>query len=122
MIAGLLLFAMIFAIAPISHLAPFASLPSKELINIGLFFALLGFGVAFAKLIPATPRPMDTTFHLLALIVTLVLILVPEVAGALRHLRSRCPAGSIGFPNLWKVSERIDWGFHRGDLRVAGNS
>jgi hypothetical protein len=78
MIAGLLLFAMIFAIGPISHLPPSASWPSKELINIGLFFCLLGFGIAFAKLIPATPRPTDTTFHLLALIVMLVLILVPE--------------------------------------------
>jgi hypothetical protein len=78
LIAGLLLFAMIFAIGPISHLPPSAFWPSKELINIGLFFCLLGFGVAFAKLIPATPRPTDTTFHLLALVVTLVLILVPE--------------------------------------------
>jgi hypothetical protein len=78
LIAGLLFFAMIFAIGPIYHLPPTASWPSKELINIGLFFSLLGFGVAFAKLIPATPRPTEATFHLLALIVTLVLILVPE--------------------------------------------
>jgi hypothetical protein len=78
LIAGLLLFAMIFAIGPTSHFPPSASWPSKELINIGLFFCLLGFGVAFGKLIPATPRPTDTTFHLLAFIVTLVLILVPE--------------------------------------------
>ena len=77
-VAGLLLFAMIFAIGPIYHLPPLTSWPSKELINIGLFFCLLGFGAAFAKLVPATPRPTDTTFHLLALIVLLVLILVPE--------------------------------------------
>jgi len=78
LIAGLLFFAMIFAIGPIYHLPPTASWPSKELINIGLFFSLLGFGIAFAKLIPASPRPTEATFHLLALIVTLVLILVPE--------------------------------------------
>jgi hypothetical protein len=77
-IAGLVLFAMIFAIGPIYHLPLAASWPSKELINIGLFFCLLGFGVAFAKLVPATPRPTDTTFHLLALVVILALILVPE--------------------------------------------
>jgi hypothetical protein len=78
LIAGLLLFAMIFAIGPTSHLPPSASWPSKELINVALFFCLLGFGVAFAKLKPAAPRPTDTTFHLIALLVTLVLILVPE--------------------------------------------
>jgi hypothetical protein len=78
LIAGLLLFAVIFAIGPIYHLPPGASWPSKELINIALFFCLLGLGVAFAKLLPATPRPTDTTFHLLSLIVLLVLILVPE--------------------------------------------
>jgi hypothetical protein len=77
-IAGLLLFAMIFAIGPIYHLPPAASWPSKELINIGLFFCLLVFAATFAKLLPATSRPTDTTFHLLALIVLLVLILVPE--------------------------------------------
>jgi hypothetical protein len=77
-IAGLLLFAMIFAIGPIYHLPPAASWPSKELINIGLFFCLLVFAAAFAKLLPATSRPTDTTFHLLALIVLLVLILLPE--------------------------------------------
>jgi hypothetical protein len=78
LIAGLLLFAMIFAIGPIYHLPLAASWPSKELINIGLFFCLLGFGVAFARLVPATSRPTDTTFHLLALVVILALILVPE--------------------------------------------
>jgi hypothetical protein len=76
--AGLLLIAMILAIGPIHHLPPSASWPSKELLNIGLFFSLLGFGVAFAKLNPATPRPTDTVFHLLAVIVLLVLMLVPE--------------------------------------------
>ncbi len=77
-VAGLLLFAMIFAIGPVYHLPPVASWPSKESINIALFLFLLGFGTAFAKLVPATPRPTDTTFHLIALIVLLVLILVPE--------------------------------------------
>jgi hypothetical protein len=76
--AGLLLLAMILAIGPIHHLPPSASWPSKELLNIGLFFSLLGFGIAFAKLIPATPRPTDTVFHLLAIVVLLVLMLVPE--------------------------------------------
>jgi hypothetical protein len=78
LVAGLLLFAMIIAIGPISHLPPSTSWPSRDLINIGLFFCLLGFGVIFAKLIPATPRPTDTSFHLFALVVTLFLILVPE--------------------------------------------
>jgi hypothetical protein len=77
-VAGLLLFAMIFAIGPIHHLPPAAPWPSKELINIALFFCLLAFGAAFAKLLPATPRPSDTAFHLLALVVILFLILVPE--------------------------------------------
>jgi hypothetical protein len=78
LVAGLLLFAMIIAIGPIYHLPPSTSWPSRDLINIGLFFCLLGFGVIFAKLVPATPRPTDTSFHLFALVVTLFLILVPE--------------------------------------------
>jgi hypothetical protein len=77
-VAGLLLFAMIFAIGPIHHLPPAAPWPSKELIDIALFFCLLAFGAAFAKLLPATPRPPDTAFNLLALVVILFLILVPE--------------------------------------------
>src|SRR6266487_2492767 len=77
-VAGLLLFAMIFAIGPIHHLPPAAPWPSKELIDIALFFGLLAFGGAFAKLLPATPRPPDTAFNLLALVVILFLILVPE--------------------------------------------
>ena len=79
--AGLLLFAMIFAIGPIYHLpppTPATAWPSKDLINIALFVCLLGFGAAFAKLTPARPRPTDATFHLLTLIVILFLILVPE--------------------------------------------
>jgi hypothetical protein len=77
-VAGLLLFAMIFAIGPVYLFPPVAFWPSKELINIASFLFLLGFGAAFAKLVPATPRPTDTTFHLTVLIVLLVLILVPE--------------------------------------------
>jgi hypothetical protein len=82
LVAGLLLFAMIIAIGPIYHLPPSTSWPSRDLINIGLFFCLLGFGVIFAKLVPATPRPTDTSFHLFALVVTLFLILVPEASYA----------------------------------------
>jgi hypothetical protein len=77
-VAGLLLFAMIFAIGPVYLFPPVAVWPSRELISIALFLFLLGFGAAFAKLVPSSPRPTDTAFHLIVLIVLLVLILVPE--------------------------------------------
>jgi hypothetical protein len=91
-IAGLILFAMIFALVPIYRVPTSTPWPSQELINIGLYVCILvaialllrqtdryfGFGTAFRKLIPASPRPMETAFHLFALAVMLFLILVPE--------------------------------------------
>jgi hypothetical protein len=92
LVAGLLLFAVIAAFIPIYHIPATAAWPSQELVNIGLYFCILSaivlllrvtepyflLGATLRKLIPATPRPTDTAFHLFAFAVTLFLILVPE--------------------------------------------
>jgi hypothetical protein len=91
--AGVLLFAMIFALAPIYSSPASAAWPSQELVNIGLYVGILSaivlllgatgryfhFGAAFRKLVvPATPRPTDTVFHLFALVLILFLVVVHE--------------------------------------------
>jgi hypothetical protein len=92
LLAGLLLFAMILALRPIYRILPTAAWPTQELVNIGLYFCILStivlmlrisdrylrFGRIFKRLVPDSPRPTDTAFHLFALIFTLFVVLVPE--------------------------------------------
>ena len=92
LVAGLLLFAMILAILPVYRLPAFGTGLSQELVSVALSVCALSalalllrgsnrylrFGAAWGRLLPATPRPTDTTFHLFALVVILFLILVPE--------------------------------------------
>ena len=92
LVAGLLLFAMILAILPVYRLPAFGTGLSQEFVSVALSVCALSalalllrgsnrylrFGAAWGRLLPATPRPTDTTFHLFALVVILFLILVPE--------------------------------------------
>jgi hypothetical protein len=89
---SVLLFAMIFAIVPIYLIPPSAGWPSQALGNVALYACIAGaivlllriarrhssFGTVFNRLVPPLPRPADTAFHSVALVLVLFLIVIPE--------------------------------------------
>ena len=91
-VAGLLLMAMFLALFPIYRTTTTGSWPSQELVNISLFFGVLSvivlwrhgrehyldLGARRGRLVLPIRRPPDTAFHLLALVLLLALIVIPE--------------------------------------------
>jgi hypothetical protein len=89
---SLVLFAMIFAIVPIYLIPASAGWPSQALGNVALYACIAGgivllfriarrhsnFGTALKRLVPLIPRPADTAFHAVALVLILFLVLIPE--------------------------------------------
>jgi hypothetical protein len=89
---SVLLFAMIFAIVPIYLVPVSAGWPSQALGNVALYACIAGgivllFRIArrhssvdtvLKRLVPPSPRPTDTAFHSVALVLILFLVLIPE--------------------------------------------
>ena len=85
---SVLLFAIIFAMVPIYLIPASAGWPSQALGNVVLYACIAG-GIVFLlriacrhsnlkRLVPPIPRPADTAFHSVALVLILFLVLIPE--------------------------------------------